>query len=168
MFTLYFGHLNAAQVSSPKLALNQWSWGKHTSDRPQCRTDCKVHPHLWAVLLHAMATVVLTPTPDTLLLFLRMSPLYVTPGCSYPRSVSTWVRSLLQGSPPLPSPSHPPDFAPHTSWGAQRPRISVTISQAWKGTLAGASRLCQSGMRRCHHHTSQPQHWLGLMVPWRC
>lgn len=37
MFTLYFGYINAAQVSSPKLAQNQWSWGMHTSDEPQCR-----------------------------------------------------------------------------------------------------------------------------------
>lgn len=49
MFILYFRHLNAAQINSRKLALNQGSWGKHPSKGPQGRRDYKVHPCLWAV-----------------------------------------------------------------------------------------------------------------------
>lgn len=76
------------RVSSPKLALNNWSWGKHTPEEPQCRTACKVYPCLWAVLLHAMATVVPIPTPDILLLFLHDTWMLIPPLSSHTSALS--------------------------------------------------------------------------------
>lgn len=54
----------------------------------------------------------------------------------------------------LHSPSHLPGFAPYTCWGAQGLCLSVTTSQAWRGTLAGTSCLCQPGMRRWHQRNT--------------